>query len=106
MKPRHYHVLLALASEPRHGLGIARDVQQLSHGEVHLWPATLYGTLDELVESGWIEEVDEHPAAESEKKRFYQLTRAGRHVLAAETERMNGLVKVARARLKRAGETS
>ena len=106
LKPRHYHVLLALADEPRHGLAIARQVQQLSEGHVRLWPATLYGTLDDLLDRGWIAELDEHPAEESDKKRFYQLTRAGRQVLASETERLSGLVKVARARLRRAGEIS
>jgi DNA-binding PadR family transcriptional regulator len=106
LKPRHYHVLLALADEARHGLAIARQVQELSDGQVRLWPATLYGTIDELLDRGWIAELDEHPADQSDKKRFYQLTRAGRRVLASETERMSALVKVARARLKRAGETS
>ena len=45
LKLRHYLVLLALAAGARHGLAIARDVQQLSDGGVRLWPATLYGTL-------------------------------------------------------------
>ena len=106
LKPRHYYLLLTLAGGPSHGLAIARDVQQLSDGQVRLWPAMLYGSLDELLEWRWIEEMDEHPADESERKRFYQLTRAGRQVMAAETERLAGLVKVARARLKRAGGVS
>jgi DNA-binding PadR family transcriptional regulator len=105
LKPRYYHVLLALANGARHGLAIAREVQESSSGQVRLWPATLYGTLDELLERGWIAELSEQPPEESDKKRFYQLTRAGRRVLAAETERLGTLVKAARARLKRAGET-
>src|SRR5688572_21625261 len=106
VKTRLYHVLLALADGARHGLAIARDVQQLSDGAVRLWPATLYGTLDELVERGWIEEVSDHPTAESERKRFYTLTRAGRHALVAETERLAALVRVARTRLRRSGAAS
>ena len=106
LKPRHYYLLLTLAEGPSHGLAIARNVRQLSDGQVHLWPATLYGTLDELVERHWIEEVADHPAEESERKRFYQLTRAGKRLMAEETERLAGLVKVARARLKRAGGVS
>ena len=64
---------------------------------------TLYGTLEDLVESGWIEELDDlrhRPADESEKKRFYRITRAGHRALAAETERLAALVKVAKSRLK------
>ena len=83
MKPRVYLILLALVDSDLHGLGIARAVQHLSDGQTRLWPASLYGTLDELTETGFIEEVDdsrERPADESEKKRFYRLTRraAGR----------------------------
>lgn len=103
MKPRVYLILLALVDSDRHGLGIARAVQQLSEGQTRLWPASLYGTLDELAETGFIEELDDprdRPAGESEKKRFYRLTRAGRRALAAETERLAELVKGARSRLK------
>ncbi len=106
MKPRHYHILLALADEDRHGLAVAREVERLSGGELHLWPATLYGSIDELVDRGWIEELDQPPAEESERKRFYRLTRAGQLALVAETDRLAGLVKVARARVRRAGELS
>jgi DNA-binding PadR family transcriptional regulator len=102
LKPRHYYVMLALVDEPLHGLGIARSVQDLSDGNVRLWPATLYGSLDELVERGWIAEVSEHPSDESEKKRFYMLTNAGRYALREETDRLAALVRVARARLRRA----
>ncbi|HUE89645.1 MAG TPA: helix-turn-helix transcriptional regulator [Vicinamibacterales bacterium] len=106
LKLREYYLMLALSGGARHGLAIARDVQQLSDRAVRLWPATLYGTLDELVQRGWIQELATHPAEESEKKRFYALTSAGRTALAAETERLASLVKVARARLRRAGEAS
>ena len=110
MKNRVYLILLALADADLHGLGIARAVQELSDGQTRLWPASLYGTLDELTESGWIEELDDpgqRPADESEKKRFYRLTRAGHRALAVETERLAALVKIAKSRLKpRAGDLS
>ena len=110
MKNRIYLILLALADSDLHGLGIARAVQDLSDGQTRLWPASLYGTLGELEETGLIEELDDprhRPADESEKKRFYRLTRAGHRALAAETERLAALVKVARSRLKvRPGDAS
>ncbi len=110
MKDRVYLILLALADSDLHGLGIARAVQELSDGRTRLWPAALYGTLDELTESGLIEELDDprqRPADESEKKRFYRLTRAGQRALAVETQRLAALVKVAKSRLKpRAGSAS
>jgi DNA-binding PadR family transcriptional regulator len=105
LKPRFYYVLLALAGGARHGLAIARDVEQLSEG-LRLWPATLYGTLDELVERRWIRELDDHPADESEKKRFYMLTKSGHSALAAETDRLSSVVRAARTRLRRTGAAS
>ena len=103
MKTREYLILLALAGTDLHGLAIARAVQDLSEGQTRLWPVSLYGTLESLEESGLIEELDDRrhrPADESEKKRFYRLTRAGHRALAAETDRLGALVKIARSRLK------
>ena len=103
MKQRVYLILVALADADLHGLAIARAVQELSDGRTRLWPASLYGTLDELAESGWIEELDDprhRPADESEKKRFYRLTKAGHRALAAETDHLATLVKTAKSRLK------
>jgi DNA-binding PadR family transcriptional regulator len=103
MKSRDYLILLALADTDLHGLGIARAVQELSDGETKLWPVQLYGTLDSLEGSGLIEELDDprqRPADESEKKRFYRLTRTGHRALASETDRLGALVKIAKSRLK------
>ena len=103
LKTTWYYILLALAAGDRHGLAVAREVQALSDGQVRLWPATLYGALEDLCDRGWIEElVDEpHRPDESGQRRYYRLTRGGRDVLAAETDRLAGLVRVARARGRR-----
>jgi DNA-binding PadR family transcriptional regulator len=109
LKNRVYLILLALADAELHGLAIARAVEELSHGRTRLWPASLYGTLDELTDSGLIEELHgqrQRPADASEKQRFYRLTRAGHRALSAETERLADLVNVAKSRLKpRSGGT-
>jgi DNA-binding PadR family transcriptional regulator len=100
LKPHWFYILLALADGDRHGLAIARDVQALSDGAVRLWPATLYGSLEALRARRWIDEVSEHPQEESERKRYYRLTRAGRHVLTDEAERLGRLARLARARVR------
>jgi DNA-binding PadR family transcriptional regulator len=103
MKTTVYYILVALAGEARHGQSIAREVLDLSDGRVRLWPATLYGAIDELQAQGWIEELTDgprRPADESERKRYYALTRAGRSALAAETDRLAGVVRIARARAR------
>ena len=100
LKPHWFYILLALADDDRHGLAIARDVQSLSDGSLRLWPATLYGSLDELRARKWIEELPEHPEAESERRRYYRLTRTGRAVLTDEAERLSRLARLTRARVR------
>lgn len=107
LKTPWYYILLALSAGDRHGLAIAREVQTLSEAQVRLWPATLYGSLEELSDNGWIEELTaaaDRPSDESERRRYYRITRAGRRVLAAETERLATLVRVARSRARRSTE--
>jgi DNA-binding PadR family transcriptional regulator len=108
-KARHYLILLALLGGDSHGLGIAREVERLSDGRVRLWPVTLYGSLDDLAEYGWIEAVeepDERPRDAGERKRFYRITPHGRRVARGETRRLAELVRVARTRIKAGGETA
>src|ERR1044071_4304126 len=100
LKPHWFYILLALADGDRHGLAIARDVQSLSGGAVRLWPATLYGSLDDLRNRKLIEELPEHPEEESERKRYYRLTRTGRTALTEEGERLGRLARLARARTR------
>src|SRR5215471_7138893 len=100
LKPHLFYILLALADGERHGLAIARDVQSLSDGAVKLWPATLYGSLDELRARGWIEELPEHPEEESERRRYYRMTRPGRAILTDEAERLGRLARLAKARVQ------
>ncbi len=100
-----FHVLLALAARPLHGSAIADEVLERTDGELRLWPATLYRALDELVEEGLVQELegDDRPEGESRRKRYYQVTPAGREAIAREAERLEGLARQARARLGDAG---
>jgi len=102
LKPVWYYILLALAAEDRHGQSIAREVLELSASQIRLWPATLYGAIEELEDRNWIEELTDtrRPPQESQKKRYYRLTRAGRAALASETERLASVVRIARVRVK------
>jgi DNA-binding PadR family transcriptional regulator len=94
------HVLLALGGGERHGYGILKDVLAQSDGNVKLGPGTIYGTLQRLMELGWVEESDGPAGANADddpRRRYYRLTREGRTALKAEIERLEGIVRVARA---------
>jgi DNA-binding PadR family transcriptional regulator len=106
MKRHLYLILLALADQDRHGSAIAREVHRLSDGDLTLWPVTLYGSLAELEERKWIESLagkGSRPAGESERKRYFRLSRAGRRAVEAETRRLASLVAVAAGRLSHGG---
>ena len=101
MKPHWFFILLSVSAAPRYGTAIQDDVRELSDDTVRLWPATLYGSLEELVEQGWLEEIaeDERPKRISGRERFYRITRAGRVALEREAARLESLARVARTRL-------
>ena len=104
LKPHWFHVLLSLADQEQHGYGIMQEVLERTGGKVRIWPATLYGTLKRLIDEELIEESDERPAAEFDdaRRRYYQLTSLGRRVLAAESERLEDLVRVIRSKRRMA----
>ena len=106
LKPTWFQILLALAGEDRHGSAIMRAVLDQTGGTMRLWPVMLYSSIEQLTEAGLIQEIggDDRPA-ESERRRYYRITRAGRRALGDEAERMADLAKAAKAQLaaKRGG---
>lgn len=91
------HVLLALAGGERHGYAILKNVQAQSASRLRFGPGTIYGTLQRLMEAGWVEEAVAPIAATDERRRYYRLTRDGREALRAEVDRLGALLDVARA---------
>ena len=98
LTPAALHVLLALVDGDRHGYGIMLEVRERTGGRVRLGPGTLYGAIRRLKESGVIEESGTRPdpEADDERRCYYRLTGFGSEVLAAEVERLDGLVRAAR----------
>ena len=93
------YILLALASEERHGYAIMQEVDKSSESAVRLGPGTLYRSIHELLEDGLIEEaVHRRDRDEDQRRRYYRLTTLGREVLACESRRLAGMVALARSR--------
>ncbi|MCP4418455.1 MAG: PadR family transcriptional regulator [Chloroflexi bacterium] len=89
-------ILLSLSPRAKHGYAIMKEVETLSNGRVRLSTGTLYGAIKRLLERGWIERVDEDEGKENGRSRkSYQLTTLGRHILKAETERLQSLLAAA-----------
>jgi DNA-binding PadR family transcriptional regulator len=100
LTPAAFQILLALADEPRHGLGIVEEVEARSEGAVSLGPGTLYGTIKKLRAAGFIQEADGGPDPEDQdpRRRYYALTARGREAAAREARRMELMVRTARSK--------
>jgi DNA-binding PadR family transcriptional regulator len=100
MTPAVLHILLSLAAEDRHGLGIAADVKAFTNGRIVLGPGTLYGTIKRLLEAGLVQDLGQPDAADDPRRRYYRITTKGRRALETETEGLASVLGVARRRLK------
>jgi DNA-binding PadR family transcriptional regulator len=99
LTPAMFHVLLALAGDDLHGYAILKEVETRTDGEVKLSTGTLYGIIKRLLNEGLIVERRERPSThDDERRRYYRLTSQGREVAAAEAERLEKVVALARSR--------
>jgi DNA-binding PadR family transcriptional regulator len=98
LPPHWFQILLALADQDRHGLGIMSDVLDRTGGRMKLWPGMLYRNLSRLAEEGLVVEVETPAGAETGggRPRFYRITPLGRRACAAEAQRLAGFVETAR----------
>ena len=93
-----FHILLALAGEDLHGLGIADEVERATDGAVELGPGTLYRSLKEMADGGLIEEASAPGDGADPRRRYYRITSRGRVLLADEAGRLARVVDLARQR--------
>ena len=98
LSPPVFHVLIALADSEKHGYAILKEVEERTSGRVRLGSGTLYAIIKRLLNDGLIEEIDERPAEDDERRRYYALTSFGRKVAAAEAQRMEEMVAAARTK--------
>jgi PadR family transcriptional regulator, regulatory protein PadR len=78
-------ILRSLQFGPNHGWAIAERIQQVSKEVLQVQQGSLYPSLHRLERRGWVKA--EWGASENNRRaKFYELTRAGRKQLDAETE--------------------
>jgi DNA-binding PadR family transcriptional regulator len=107
LTPAVFHIMLALIDGEKHGYAIMRDVEKTTEGRMKLGPGTLYGAIKRLLKAALIVETGKRPdpALDDSRRRYYELTDLGRRVLAAEADRLDYLVEIAR-RKKLLGSTA
>jgi PadR family transcriptional regulator, regulatory protein PadR len=73
---------------PLHGYGIANAIEELSEEALRIDEGSLYPALHRMEEAGWITAT--WTVTENKRRaRIYQMTRAGKKQLTAETDRWN-----------------
>jgi transcriptional regulator len=89
-------ILKALATEPRHGWGIAKRIEAVSGNELQIKQGSLYPALHRLENQGFIRsEWRENDTGRDAK--FYSLTKAGRAQLdteISEWERLSAAIRL------------
>ena len=78
-------ILKSLQHGPRHGLGIADRIQQMSQEILRVEQGSLYPALYRLEAQGWVK-AEWGVSDNNRKARYYKLTAAGRKQLVAEKE--------------------
>ncbi|HTB16216.1 MAG TPA: PadR family transcriptional regulator [Bryobacteraceae bacterium] len=79
-------ILNTLALAPLHGVGVARRIEQVTHGTFLVKPGSLFPALHRMEEAGWV--TSAWGETESGRRaKFYRLSRAGRRQLENETAR-------------------
>ena len=78
-------LLKTLSLEPMHGWGITLRLEQMTQHALRVNQGSLYPALERLKRRGWIK--SEWRTTENNRRaRYYEITRAGRKELAAQTE--------------------
>jgi DNA-binding PadR family transcriptional regulator len=95
LTPAVFFSLFALASGEKHGYAIMLETKNLSDGSFRMGPATLYTTLQRLLDLNLVAEAGGDPS--DSRRRNYRLTKTGRALLDAELERVEALVHKAKA---------
>ena len=98
LPPAVFHILMALAEDDKHGYAIIQAIGGRTDGRVRIGPATLYRSLQRMLEDGLVIELDDRPAPEEddERRRYYRITPLGRKTARAEARRLAELVRLAR----------
>jgi len=74
---------------------VAREVEDLTEGQIRMGPGTLYGSIQRMLDAELIEE-RRGRADDDERRRYYRVTTLGRRVLSLELGRLADVVAIAR----------
>ncbi|GEL77087.1 PadR family transcriptional regulator [Tenuibacillus multivorans] len=80
-----FYILLSL-TEPRHGYGIIKQVEEMTRGRIKLGSGTIYGTLTKMQRDEIITIF-----ADEKRKKIYEITDLGKQLMRVEMDRLKEL---------------
>jgi DNA-binding PadR family transcriptional regulator len=93
LKPVVFHVLLALAERESHAYGVIQAVRERSSGRIRLETGPFYRHLRKLLDGRLVAESKRRPPDDDRRRgAYYRLTKLGREVVVAESQRLATLV--------------
>ncbi len=97
LPPHDFNILLALLEAPQHAYGLSRSVDE-DDGPLTLEIGSLYRILSRLSAAGLIESASPAEAAggHEARRKYYRITPLGRRVAAAEAQRLDAVLRLAR----------
>ena len=94
------HILVSVASDPRHGYAIMQEVLERTGGKLQLWPTTLYRALNRMESAGLVRQRSGQGREEDERRINYAITRLGRAALRKELQRLEEFVALGHSRIQ------
>jgi DNA-binding PadR family transcriptional regulator len=91
-------ILLALGAGPAHGYAIGKEVATRSQGRLDPTTGALYQAMKRLAEAGLVTRAPAPTDATDARRKYFRITPLGRRVAAAEAERLDAMVSLARSR--------
>jgi DNA-binding PadR family transcriptional regulator len=97
LKLHLYYMLLSLSQGERHGYALKREILRRTGGKMNLGSGVLYGSINKMLERGWIEESGDRPDPhlDDARRRYYRITPLGLQAVQAEADRLRELVRLA-----------
>jgi DNA-binding PadR family transcriptional regulator len=99
LNPKHYLILLLLAEEPTFGVRLMERIAARSEGSVRFNAGSLYRTIAQLVDQGWVEPLGEEAPEDGvgAPRKVYGVTDDGLAALRREAHRQATLLESVRA---------
>lgn len=103
--PLSLHILLSLGADPLHGYGILKAIGERTDEQETPSTGALYLALQRLLDEGRIRPCENRPEGADARRKYWEITPAGRAAVTEELDRMESLLRHRSTRAFRPGET-